>query len=187
MDKEDKIYGEYFYESLYPYSKFDFTDKSLLDIGSGSGIPGILIKLLFPKCDLTILESSTKKCNFMKELCDKLNINVNFINARAEEVKNEREKFDFVTSRAVASTKIMIELGVPFLKIGGLLIDPKSTISKQEVAQVRVMANKVGARVNDIIQSTSQNNHQSVLIIVQKTKKTDARYPRKWSQIINDK
>jgi 16S rRNA (guanine527-N7)-methyltransferase len=75
LDKEEKIYGEYFFESIFPFSFLDFSKPlSLLDIGSGSGIPGIVLKILFPQIKLTIIESSNKKVSFLKLLCDTLKI-----------------------------------------------------------------------------------------------------------------
>jgi 16S rRNA (guanine527-N7)-methyltransferase len=80
LDSEEKIYEQYFFDSLKPFENIDFFSSSisLLDIGSGSGIPGIVLKILYPEIKLTILETSLKKINFMKELCDILNIKVTF-------------------------------------------------------------------------------------------------------------
>jgi 16S rRNA (guanine527-N7)-methyltransferase len=125
---ENKIYSEYFYESIVPYKDFDFVKiQSLLDIGSGSGIPGIVLKLLYPYIQLTIIESNNKKVTFLKELCYHLKIKATVLNQRAENIQNkQREQFDIVTCRAVASLPIIVELSLPYLKVNGLLIAPKS-------------------------------------------------------------
>jgi 16S rRNA (guanine527-N7)-methyltransferase len=128
LDDDQKVYGEYFFESIVPYKDVNFNDiKTILDIGSGSGIPGIVLKLLYPNIQLTIIESNNKKCIFLKELCEHLKINVSILNQRAEKILNiQREQFDLVTSRAVASLAVITELSLPYLKINGLLIEPKS-------------------------------------------------------------
>jgi 16S rRNA (guanine527-N7)-methyltransferase len=118
---EEKIYGQYFFESVIPYRKFIFEPNiSILDIGSGSGIPGIALLLLFPKIKLTIIESNNKKCSFLAALAKHLGIDVEILCKRAEDITaSEREKFDLVTSRAVAPLKNILELSIPYTKING--------------------------------------------------------------------
>ena len=75
LDSNELIYGSYFYDSIYPYKDLDWSNiDSVLDVGSGSGIPGIALKILYPKIELTIVESVTKKTLFLKELVKKLNL-----------------------------------------------------------------------------------------------------------------
>jgi 16S rRNA (guanine527-N7)-methyltransferase len=84
---DEKIYFEYFFNSILPYSDFNFNNKELLDIGSGSGIPGIALKIIFPEMKLTIIESNLKKIKFMENLKDILLLDdVTFLNIRAEEI-----------------------------------------------------------------------------------------------------
>jgi 16S rRNA (guanine527-N7)-methyltransferase len=121
LDSEEKIYGEYFYESIVPFTKINLNKiVSVLDIGSGSGIPGIVLKLLHPHLQLTIIEANSKKTKFLIELIRELNVDVNVINKRAEEIEeDEYETFDLVTSRAVAPLNAIIEISLPYVKIGG--------------------------------------------------------------------
>ncbi|MBD5446087.1 MAG: 16S rRNA (guanine(527)-N(7))-methyltransferase RsmG, partial [Mycoplasma sp.] len=86
LDTDELIYRDYFWNSLLPFSKIDFSkNKSILDIGSGSGIPGIILKIVFPNLKLTIVEANLKKCKFMQLLCESLKINdVEIINQRCE-------------------------------------------------------------------------------------------------------
>jgi 16S rRNA (guanine527-N7)-methyltransferase len=121
LDDDAKIYGDYFYESVIPYADVDFKSvHTLLDIGSGSGIPGVVLKLLFPHIRLTIIESNNKKITFLKALIDKLGVEADIIYKRAEIMaSNEYEKFDLVTSRAVATLNILIEISLAYVKIGG--------------------------------------------------------------------
>jgi 16S rRNA (guanine527-N7)-methyltransferase len=128
LDDERIIYAEYFYESIIPYKDCNFINvNKVLDIGSGSGIPGIILKLLCPNISLTIIEANNKKCVFLKQLCKHLKIDAVILNQRAEKIlSHQREHFDLVTSRAVAPLSIIVELSLPYLKINGLLIEPKS-------------------------------------------------------------
>lgn len=130
-EKED-IYLKHFYDSLTATKVHNFSNDKVIDIGSGAGFPGIVLKIFFPGIDLTVLDSNNKKTTFLKELCKKLNINVNIINERAEDfVKKEFEKYDVVISRAVAYMDIIISLSMPFVKKDGSVILMKGDIKDE--------------------------------------------------------
>jgi 16S rRNA (guanine527-N7)-methyltransferase len=180
LDSEEKIYSEYFYESVVPYKDINFKNAiSILDVGSGSGIPGIVLKLLYPHIQLTIIESSHKKCVFLNELIIKLNIDVKILNQRAEIIRPDlRESFDLVTSRAVAPLLIILELSLPYLKIGGICIEPKSKNGLHEIIGIETIINKLGGKLLLTKQFTSINNKLHVVINVKKIKHTNIIYPR---------
>ena len=183
----EKIYGEYFYESIIPYTNVDFkNDTKLLDIGSGSGIPGIVLKLLYPFISLTIIEATAKKANFMKLLVSELNLdNVTILNKRAEDIKSfEREQFDIVTSRAVAPLFAILELSTAYAKIGGLIIQPKSKNFNQELLEAKEIINKLDLQLINQDEFTSINNYFHHVFYFKKLKKTNALYPRSWSKIV---
>lgn len=183
----EKIYGEYFYESIIPYANVDFkNDTKLLDIGSGSGIPGIVLKLLYPFISLTIIEATAKKANFMKLLVNELNLdNVTILNKRAEDIKSfEREQFDIVTSRAVAPLFAILELSTAYAKIGGLIIQPKSKNFNQELLEAKEIINKLDLQLINQDEFTSINNYFHHVFYFKKFKKTNELYPRSWSKIV---
>jgi 16S rRNA (guanine527-N7)-methyltransferase len=182
LASEEKIYGDYFYDSLIVYKNIDFDKyKSVLDIGSGSGIPGALLKLLFPQIKLTIIESNIKKCNFMKLLVKELNLdNIVILNKRAEEIDvNDYEKFDIVTSRAVAPLKIIMELSVPYCKVGGLIIQPKSKNFINERKDFSKLLPSLNISLVSLDNFVSKNNHEHHVFIYKKNKVTNRRFPRK--------
>lgn len=185
LDKEDIIYQEYFFDSIIPYIGFDFNDKKLLDIGSGSGTPGLILKIFFPKMNLTIIESNNKKIEFMKKLATILEFDdIVFLNQRAEEIKiDQREKFDFVTSRAVASLKILVEISTPYLKTNGLLIEPKSINYKEELNEANDIISKMQLKLLDI-REYDENTKKHFVFVFKKTGQTDLKYPRLWKEII---
>ncbi len=180
---DEKIYFEYFFNSILPYSDFNFNNKELLDIGSGSGIPGIALKIIFPEMKLTIIESNLKKIKFMENLKDILLLDdVTFLNIRAEEISwNNRERFDYVTSRAVANLKVLSEISIPYLKIDGLLIEPKSTNYLNEIEEANWILKELKSEIIDIKKIKNLKEHN--IIYIQKNKKTNIDYPRKWSII----
>jgi 16S rRNA (guanine527-N7)-methyltransferase len=171
LEKEEKIYGQYFYESILPFAQIDFNKyKNILDIGSGSGIPGIVLKLLYPNnISLTVIEANKKKADFLKFLANELNIMITLLNKRAENIQNsEREKYDLVTSRAVAELKVILEISAPYCKINGLIVEPKGKKVKIELNNAANMIDQL-----NLILLPKTN------LIFQKNKKNDLKFPRK--------
>jgi len=176
LDSDDHIYGEYFYESLKPYHNVDLTSKAVLDIGSGGGVPGILLKLLDNSISLTIIEANGKKSAFLKELSSNLSIETIILTKRAEDISNdEREKFDIVTSRAVAELKIILEISVPYCKVGGLIIEPKGKNYMVELNNAKKIISLLGISLQKIVETD---------FYFIKKEKTNSKFPRKWNVII---
>lgn len=188
LDSEEKIYEEYFYESIFVYKNIiKNKQQRILDVGSGSGIPGILIAIVFDKSHITIVEPSQKKCNFMTSLIEILVIkNVTIINERAECIgKSFRDFFDIGTSRAVAPLNVIIEIIVPYLKVNGILIQPKSIQLISELENSQIIMMKLNLLEDKIIEKKLNNKVHKILIL-RKIKETNLRYPRKWKEILND-
>ncbi len=188
LDDESKIYGSYFYDSIIPHKDVDFTKiNSLLDIGSGSGIPGVVLKILYPNLKLDIIESNNKKVTFLNELAKKLGLkNINIFLKRAEAIeKNEYEKYDLVTSRAVGRLKVMLEVSTPYAKVGGLVIIPKGSNYASEACDLKSVCEKLGVKHQLISFQSLTDVHHNVFEFT-KIKKTNRIYPRAWSKIIKE-
>lgn len=184
LASEELIYEEYFLASIIPYQNINFSNGlNVLDIGSGSGIPGILLKLLYPSINLTILEVNTKKVNFMKKLAEKLNINVSFLFQRAEDIKNhQREQFDLVTSRAVAELRILLEISAPYAKVNGLILEPKSIKYKEEITNAKKIINDLALSPLPIQKFIGSKSNY--LLSYKKLKVTPNKFPQTWKEII---
>lgn len=188
LDHESKVYGLYFYESIIPYKDIDFSKiNSVLDIGSGSGIPGVVLKIMFPHIHLGIIESNNKKVTFLKELVSKLGLkNVDVYLKRAEDIKeDEYESYDLVTSRAVGKLKAMLEVSTPYAKVKGLVVIPKSQNYQQETNGLYHLNKRldVEQKMNSFV---SANDIQHNVFVFKKTHKTNRIYPRSWSKIAKD-
>jgi len=188
LDSEEKIYKDYFYESIIPYKNINFFNNcKVLDIGSGSGIPGVVLKLLYPSITLSIIESNNKKVSFLKELAKELGITVFIFEKRAEDIKQiEREYYDIVTSRAVAALKTIVEVSIPYAKVGGLIIEPKSSNLSNEIIGLDEKLIKLKSKVIKIDNFTSINGITHNVVIIKKEDITPKNYPRKWNVIIKD-
>ncbi len=134
IKEPDDIYLKHFYDSLTIVKSIDLNNvNSLLDIGSGAGFPGIVLKIFFPNLKVTILDSNNKKTTFVKSLVDKLNLkDVTVINKRAEDYAKENNKYDVITSRAVAYIDIITTLSSYFAHDNSYIILMKGNIDEEK-------------------------------------------------------
>ena len=175
ITNKNEIFIKHFIDSL-TVSKFIKNSCKLIDIGTGAGFPGVPLKILNSDINLTLLESSKKKCEFLKKLSNILQINFDIINNRAEILSknlNYREKFDICVSRAVANLKILAELCIPFVKINGIFIAMKGPNYGSELENSIGIIQKLGGRINKIEQVLLPENYGTrFLIFIQKIKNT---------------
>ena len=126
-----------------------FVGKRAIDIGTGAGIPGLVMKIALPYLQITLLDSNQKRANFVKEVVSELDLkNVEVINDRAEVLgqhSSHRESYDLVTARAVAGLTELAELTIPFANIGGTIILPKSDDIERELDEAAAAADVLGA------------------------------------------
>lgn len=184
---EEQVYLKHFYDSLTIVKAIDLMDiNTLLDIGTGAGFPGVVLKIFYPHIKITLLDSNNKKTKFLEKLIEKLEItNVNIINKRSEiYVLEKREYFDLVTSRAVADLKILTELSLPFVKIGGFFIPLKGD-SKLELESAIYAINKLGGKFKAVKKILLPiENSKRTLIIIEKVNNTLSLYPRSYDKIL---
>jgi 16S rRNA (guanine527-N7)-methyltransferase len=126
-----------------------FADKKAIDVGTGAGIPGLVMKIALPELHVTLLDSIVKRTNFLIEVANELELtDLQVINGRAEDIAQEfshREQYDVVVARGVARLAELAELTIPFAKIGGTVILPKSQGVSGEVAEAGGAAEILGA------------------------------------------
>ena len=183
---ENDIYLKHFYDSLTIVKYIDLSNKkTLLDIGTGAGFPGMVLKIVYPNLEVTLLDSNNKKITFLKQLSEKLNVKVNAIQARSEEyIKEKREYFDVVTSRAMANLRVLLELSIPYVKINGNFIAMKANAS-EELKEAGNTHEKLGAKLSSIQEfELLKENSKRTIIVYDKINKTDNKYPRKYDIII---
>lgn len=184
LDGDDIIWSKYFWQSMMVYHLVDFdTVKTVLDVGSGSGIPGFVIKLFYPNIKLTIVEASHKKCQFMSELAKKLHLNnVEVICQRIEQTSTKRQ-FDLVTAKAVAPLETILELLTPFAKSDGLVVVPKGKNFLAEVKDLNKELKQLSATLLTV-DHLEDDGFDFNTIIAKKFGKTNPKYPRDYKKII---
>lgn len=162
--------------------------RSLIDVGTGAGFPGMVLKILAPSLELTLLDSLNKRLDFLLEVCTALSLQgVRTVHGRAEEAGLDpqfREQFDFATARAVADLRILCELCLPFVKVGGRFLAMKSTGSVGEMEAAQPAIQILGGRVEQCFDYTIPGTEVAHrVIVVEKTAPTPPNYPRRWAKI----
>lgn len=153
---------------------------SLLDVGTGAGFPGIIIKLCIPQLRMYFIESSAKKCDYLSNVLKNLDVEAEIINIRAEEYARQAwESFDYVTSRALAEPLISVELCVPFLKVKGKYIQLAGPSAIRQINELRSFSREVGAELikSDLIELPLGYGRR-LLNVYNKTGNTPHKYPR---------
>lgn len=182
----ESILLKHFFDSLMLEHYFDFKNtKRILDIGTGAGFPGMILAIMHPEVEVTLLDSNNKKLKFLELLAEKINVkNIKIVHERAEDyVNRERQKFNVVTSRAVSDLEILSELSIPFLKIGGYFIPLKGKID-DELNRSKEIIKLLGGNIKNIFNyELIKENSTRNIILIEKVSETPNKYPRNYSQI----
>ena len=185
ITEKDAIYLKHFYDSLTISKIIDLSNQHLCDIGTGAGFPGIVLKIAYPCLKVALVEATEKKCIFLKKIINKLDLkDIEVINERAEIYsKRQREKYDIVTSRAVAPLKHLLEYSIPLVKINGYYIAMKSDISK-EIGNIGIYEKELKIKkIKEIKFLLPKELSLRTLIMYKKEEKTNLKYPRKYNDI----
>ena len=184
--KEEDVYLKHFYDSLTLIKAIDLTkDLKVLDVGTGAGFPGIVLKIVFPNLKITLLDSLNKRINYLNEVIKELELkDIETICSRSEEYsKKHSEEYDIVVSRAVAHLRILSEITFSSVKVNGYLIAMKGNIDF-ELDESKDIISKLNGKIENIYNFNlpfefSQRN----IIKIKKINKTPNIYPREYSKI----
>ncbi len=185
-DKRE-IVIKHFADSVMPLKYFDFKGKSVIDIGTGAGFPGLPIKIAEPDTDMTLMDSLLKRINFLNAVCDNIDIEAKCIHGRAEELgqdKNHREKYDIAVSRAVAPLNVLMEYAMPFIKKGGIFLALKGPGIHDEIERSHNACTELGGSMVDIklVELPDTDLHHCI-VAFEKTDDTPEKYPRRSKKI----
>lgn len=188
ITQPDQVARLHFLDSAAILAHTSLAGKSLIDVGTGAGFPGMVLKILEPSLNLTLADSLGKRVTWLEEVCARLGLEgVTCIHARAEELSLEapyRDGFDVATSRAVAAFPALCELCLPFVKVGGQFIAMKSVDSAAEVQAgeraVKTLGGKLSGGVDYPVPGAGVTHR---LVVVDKLSPTPKGYPRSWGKI----
>ncbi len=169
--------------SIFPYLKKD-GGKRLLDVGTGAGFPGIPLKITVPEMEVVLMDSLNKRVTFLNRIIKELGLSgITAVHRRAEDAgrrENYRESFDMVVSRAVARLSVLLEICIPFLKVGGTFVAYKGPKVGEELEEagnaLKIMNARVMRREEVALPGLDE---QRTLVFIEKRGPTPEKYPRK--------
>lgn len=181
----EDVMKKHFIDSLSLVKAYDMNGaSSLMDVGTGAGFPGLVLKIAFPGCRVTLLDSLNKRIQFLNAVINELGLtDVEAVHGRAEDFARPgklRESFDLCVSRAVASLAALSEYCLPFVKKGGFFIAYKSEKISDEITQAANAIALLGGKVTEKKEFLLPDSDiYRCLFVIKKEKETPKKYPRK--------
>ncbi len=182
---EESFMEKMIFDSAIGLTDLDLSDKKVIDIGTGAGFPGVVLYLLNPKVNLTLLDSTNKKIVLLKSYALENGYKYDAVSYRAEEyAKEHREEYDYVYARAVAPLNILLELCIPLLKVGGSFIAMKGPGLEEELELSKGALNKLNCHIHKVIEDElPESLEKRNIIYITKDKVTPKKYPREYKDI----
>ena len=186
-DPEEVLY-KHFYDCILFLKHIKLkSGQTLIDVGTGAGFPGMVLKIMRPDISVTLLDSLNKRLTFLNDVIEKTGLNgVKTLHMRAEDAGKSplhREKYDIACARAVASLPALSEYCLPLVKKGGSFVAMKGASAKEEAETAYNAVKILGGEKPTIICETLTGNEQRAFIITKKISQTPTKYPRKPSDI----
>ena len=165
---------------------FPLRGKQVVDVGTGAGLPGMVLRILEPDFDLTLLDSLGKRIHWLQETCEQMALGrVECVHARAEEfAATHREQYDVAVSRAVAQLNVLCELALPLVKNGGVFLAMKARDCDEEIARAKGAVGQLGGTVERCVDYTIPGTdlcHR--IVVIRKVRPTPPAFPRPFAKI----
>lgn len=186
IDGEEDTARLHFLDCAALLTLTELKGKSLIDVGSGAGFPGLALKVAEPSLSLTLLDSLDKRVRFLQELSGKLGFeDVVCLHTRAEEAPEAlRGQFDVAASRAVARLNLLCELCLPFVKVGGLFLAMKGPGAEEEAEEAAKAIALLGGKLERVaVYPIPGTDTRHSVVMIRKVRETPKKYPRRWAQI----
>lgn len=186
ITKKEDVYLKHFYDSLTIVKTIDLNkEKTLCDMGTGAGFPGIVLKIFFPNLKVTLVDALNKRIKFLNEVICKLKLEkIETVHIRMEEYSRKNiEKFDVVTARAVAQMYFLLEIAIPMLKVGKYFIAMKGNL-ENEIDYSYAIDRLNSNQINILKFKLPIEESDRTLVKIIKEKSTQKIFPRKYNEII---
>lgn len=178
---------KHFVDSLTVFSAIEIPEGAkVIDVGTGAGFPGVAMLIARPDLKMTLIDSTNKKLNVIRDILEKTELEADVVHIRAEEAgksKEFREQFDFSTARAVSNLRDLSEYCLPFVKVGGTFISMKSAKADEEIADGKNAIKLLGGEIADKKTFELEDSGERSIILIKKVSATPAKYPRPSAKI----
>lgn len=181
------IMTRHFEDSLAVFKYVDIpSESSLIDVGTGAGFPGMVLKIVRPDLKVTLLDSLNKRITFLNAVAVEVGADVQKIHMRAEEggrLPALREQFDFACARAVSNLRELSEYCIPYVKVGGSFVSMKGPDIGEELNSARPGIGTLGGKIRSVNEYSISDQSGRTIIIVDKVKSTPTQFPRASAKI----
>ena len=183
IDEYEEVLEKHFYDCLLLIDRK--LEGTLVDVGSGAGFPGVVLKIALPELNVLLLEPIKKRCVFLSSLIEKLGLNkIEVVNDRAEEYSlNNREKYDYVTARAVSNLNGLIEVSGAMVKKNGYFIALRGKDGLEELKKANKAISTMGFEIENTNNEQLFDGSKRIISYLKKVHNTPTKYPRKYSII----
>lgn len=182
ITEPDEIVIKHFVDSLSVFSAVDIPEGAkVIDVGTGAGFPGVAMLIARPDLDITLMDSTNKKLNVIRNILENIGLEAKVVHKRAEEAgrsKEFRESYDFATARAVSNLRDLSEYCLPFVKVGGTFISMKSAKADEEIEEGKKAITVLGGRIREKKTFNLEDAGERTVILIEKSSSTPAKYPR---------
>ena len=184
---EDAFVEKMIFDSALFLNNQNFEGQTIVDIGSGAGFPSVVISILSPNVHIIAIDSTAKKVDFINSFAKAHNLNLEAISVRAEDyARDHRDEYLLVTARAVAHLRVLLELAMPMLKVGGHFIAFKGPDFEKEIAESEGAFKKLNCDIHYVYEDQLPESGESrSLIYVRKLCTTHNKYPGSFGEIKN--
>ena len=187
IKEPDDVTVKHFADCLAIFKYVNIPENAkIIDVGTGAGFPGLVLKLARPDINMTFLDSTKKKLGFIENVLNTCGVKGETLHMRAEEaaqLSKYREQFDFATARAVAALPVLSEYCLPFVKQGGSFVSMKSAESNEEMEAAKKAISILGGKIESDIVFDLVENMPRRIITIKKNSQTPTKYPRPSAQI----
>ncbi len=182
ITEPEEILYKHFLDCLLFFKNVDVKQGAkIIDVGTGAGFPGLVLKIARPDIELTLMDGLNKRLTFLNAVLEELNLEAKTVHMRAEDGgknKDYREKYDIACARAVANLPVLCEYCIPFVKVGGQFAAMKGASAKEELATSTNAYKILGCENPTIICESLRENEARAFIIAKKKSQTPPKYPR---------
>ncbi len=187
ITEPDEMVYKHFVDSLSLLTVVDVKQGAkVIDVGTGAGFPGVVLLIARPDLEITLMDGTNKRLNFIRTVLDEIGLDAEILHSRAELAGKEkayREQFDLVTARAVANMNTLSEYCLPFAKVGGVFAPMKAAKADEELDSAKGAIKLLGGQVDKVSHLDIENCGERCIIVTKKISQTPSKYPRASAQI----